>query len=537
MVGAAIFLVAGCTKNFETKNTNPSGVKGDVFNADFGKIIAPMQNVQKALIHYVNWEYQLQENLNSDIYSGYMMSPTPFNGGTNNGNYFMMDGWNEWVLDIAYDNVMQPLTSDVPTAFESYTGIDFSDVQAMVKTLKVIEMHKCADIFGPIIYTHYGKPNADLSVDFDTQQEAYAAFFNDLDSAALLMQPYANGSKEVGTAFKESDLIFGGDPVKWLHMINTLRLRLALRIVYADPTTAKTEGEKALDPASGGLITDVSGNAFVNYGSAHPIYDIINAWGDIRAGAPLGCYLNGYHDPRLAHYMEPATDPAVAGSYIGIRNGVDIDSKARYGNYSMPAAKGSAGDYFDSKAGLAKITTAAEAYFLKAEAALRGWANAGDAGDDYNAGVTASFAEWGAGSADAYLNDNTSTEQEYIDPNARTAGQNNVTAGNPNLSTVTIKWDNSATFEKNLERIITQKWIAIYPDGQEAWSEFRRTGYPKLFPVIVNNSGGTISTTDFIRRLPIPSKYQNNNKPAYDKALATLGGPDTGGTKLWWDKK
>lgn len=537
VIGSAMLLLAGCTKNFQDINTNPAGVTGEVFNADFGKIIAPLQNVQKALIHYVNWEYQLQQNLNADIYSGYMMTPTPFNGGTNNSNYFMMDGWNEWVLNIAYDNVMQPLTSDVPEAFASYTGIDFSDVQAMVKTLKVIEMHKCADVFGPVIYTHYGKPNADLSVDFDTQQDAYKAFFSDLDSAALLIAPYANGAKTVGTAFAKADMIFAGDPVKWLQMINTLRLRLALRIVYADAGTARAEGEKALDPAAGGLITDNSGNAFVAYGMSHPIYDIINGWGDIRSGAPLSSYLNGFNDPRITHYMTPANDPAVDGKYIGIRNGVDIDAKARYADYSMPAAKAAAGDYFDNKAGLAKITTASEAFFLKAEAALRGWANAGSAEENYNAGITASFAEWGAGSAGDYLNDASSTEEPYIDPKARVAGQNDVLTGNPNLSTITIKWDNSASMERNLERVITQKWIATYPDGQEAWSEFRRTGYPKLFPVIVNNSGGTISSSAFIRRLPIPSKYQNNNKPAYTKILATLGGPDTGGTKLWWDKK
>jgi hypothetical protein len=68
----------------------------------------------------------------------------------------------------------------------------------------------------------------------------------------------------------------------------------------------------------------------------------------------------------------------------------------------------------------------------------------------------------------------------------------------PYLSTITIKWNAAGTFDENLERIITQKWISMYPDGQEAWSEFRRTGYPKLFPVVVNNSGGKIPTNTFI---------------------------------------
>ncbi|MGL1204142.1 SusD/RagB family nutrient-binding outer membrane lipoprotein, partial [Vibrio parahaemolyticus] len=84
-----------------------------------------------------------------------------------------------------------------------------------------------------------------------------------------------------------------------------------------------------------------------------------------------------------------------------------------------------------------------------------------------------------------------------VDPKAITTGQNDVLAGSPYLSTITIKWDPAATKAQMLERIITQKWLAMYPDGQEAWSEVRRTRYPKLFPVVVNNSGGAISTSAF----------------------------------------
>jgi hypothetical protein len=104
------------------------------------------------------------------------------------------------------------------------------------------------------------------------------------------------------------------------------------------------------------------------------------------------------------------------------------------------------------------------------------------------------------------------------------------------LSTITIKWDPAATQEVQLERIITQKWIAIYPDGQEAWADYRRTGYPRLFPVVVNNSGGAISTTAQIRRLAYPQSEYTTNAAAVNSAVSTLlGGPDVGGTRLWWD--
>lgn len=525
---------ASCTKSFEDINTNPAGVTQDVFLADFKAVILPLQNAQRNLVNYTHWQYQLQQNLNADIYSGFMMSPTPFNGGNNNTNYFNMDGWNEWILNIAYDGVMQS-TSDYTKFSQQYTSADLSDANAMAKVLNVLEMHRVADIFGPIIYTKYGKPNADLSVDYDSQKDAYTAFFADLDYASEKLMPYASGSKTVGTAFKNADLIYGGDPKKWVKLINTLRLRLAMRIVYADAATAKIQGEKALAPANGGLLGSVSENALVNYGSESPIGVIINAWDDIRAGAPLSSYLNGYNDPRTTHYLAPASDAVVYGKFIGIRNGISIDGKGRYSGYSKPIAKAASSDYFDPQNAKAKIATCSEAYFLKAEAALRGWSNAGNAKENYEMGIELSFEEWGAGSAVTYKNDETSTASEYLDPKSQVAGQNDVLTGNANLSTATIKWDETAGTETKLEKIITQKWIALYPDGQEAWSEFRRTSYPKLFPVVVNNSGGTVS--GFIKRLPIPAKYRNNNSGGYTKAAATLGGLDNAGTKLWWDKK
>ncbi len=78
--------------------------------------------------------------------------------------------------------------------------------------------------------------------------------------------------------------------------------------------------------------------------------------------------------------------------------------------------------------------------------------------------------------------------------------------------------------EQKLERIITQKWIAIFPDGTEAWSTFRRTGYPKLFPVALNNSGGTISTVIQIRGMNYPRSEYFSNPTEVAKGVTLLGG-------------
>ena len=128
-----------------------------------------------------------------------------------------------------------------------------------------------------------------------------------------------------------------------------------------------------------------------------------------------------------------------------------------------------------------------------------------------------------------YVNDAASVPDAYTDPL-------NAANNAPSPSSITIKWDEAATDEAKLERIITQKWIANFPEGQEAWSEFRRTGYPRLFPVVQNNSGGTISSTVQVRRLPFSQNEYNTNNAEVQKAIKLLSQPvDNGGTRLWWD--
>ncbi len=147
----------------------------------------------------------------------------------------------------------------------------------------------------------------------------------------------------------------------------------------------------------------------------------------------------------------------------------------------------------------------------------------------YEKGVKVSFDQHGA-TLGNYLQDDTSKPIRFEDK-----GYFGIYSVNP-IGTITIKWNDAASMEEKLERIITQKWIAMYPEGQEAWTEFRRTGYPKIFPIVTNLSG-TIDTEKQIRRIPFPeSEYENNNAEVL-KAIELLGGADNGATKLWWDKK
>ena len=172
--------------------------------------------------------------------------------------------------------------------------------------------------------------------------------------------------------------------------------------------------------------------------------------------------------------------------------------------------------------------TTAEAYFLRAEGALRGWNMGGDAKSLYELGIAASFDQRGVSGAAAYTSNNTDTAIDYVAPKFPV---NNATA----LNNVTVAWDAAATNEVKLQKIITQKWISGFPEGQEAWADYRRTGYPKLFKVLKNYSGGTISTELGVRRINFVVAEKAGNSGGVATGVAKLGGPDNGGTRLWWD--
>ena len=137
------------------------------------------------------------------------------------------------------------------------------------------------------------------------------------------------------------------------------------------------------------------------------------------------------------------------------------------------------------------------------------------------------FAQWDANGVSNYL-ESDKTPANYVDAFDKEFNATDTTA-------ITPKWDNAATNEVKLKRIITQKWLALYPEGCEAWAEQRRTGYPKLFTVVKNNSSNTISTTDMIRRVFFNQDYKTDNKALYDALVSKLGDADNGGTRLWWD--
>lgn len=518
---AAVFLllsIGGCTKTFEKMNTDNSGVTDDELLPDFNNVGLYFPGVQQHIFGEEG-DYQLTQNLNADCYSGYYMSPDPFRGNINNQSYSLVDGWNSDIFSMAYGQVMGP----VNTIAKKGTRTDAPDFWAVALILQVQAMSRVTDVYGPIPYSKVGLSS---TTPYDSQKDVYDLFFKQLDTAVANLTAYIS-SNPGAKPFAKFDMVYGGDYTKWLKYANSMRLRLAMHIVNIDPITAKAQALKAINDPGGLLTTNGDNATLAGFGYHNPIWWIGTSWTDLSAGASLTSYLNGYNDPRMPIMLAPATSPAsIAGKYVGIRAGTPVGGKPMYNGYSTPN--------FNTIQQFTNmiLMNASEVWFLRAEAALRNWTSE-SAQADYETGVNTSMQEWGA-TAGSYLSDNTSTQADYVDPLTPDAGTPNasITA----MSTVHIKWNPAASNERNLERIITQKWIAMFPcGGNEAWSEYRRTGYPRLFPVVVNNSGGTISTALQIRRLQYPSTEYNSNKANVDAAVQTLGGLDTGGTPVWWD--
>ncbi len=516
IVGIALVLMItgllfqSCTKDHLEINQDPYGITDDQLTVDYKLVGEPFKQAQINIYTITPvWVMQLQQNLLGDVYSGYLMPPTPFRGNNNNMTYALVDGWNGFVWSVAYGDVMAPLLQS-----DQKGAGAFPNFEAWAKIIRVEAMHRVSDHFGPIIYSNYGKPNDNGQFNYDCQADVYDYFFKDLDTAVNVLTPYAQNDS--ARQFASFDFAYEGDYSMWIKFANSLRLRLALRISKVDPERAKTEAQKAMDDPFG-VITENAESFFITNtsGIAHPLNTINNAWNDVRMGAPMESYLKGYSDERIGKYFQPSE--IVPDEYVGIRQGIDIAAKSDYVGFSKLV------DFSNS----IQLMTCAEVFFLRAEGALRGWNMGGSDQELYNNGIAKSFEQYGL-DASAYMADNTSKPADYSDPfNA----DNNRAA----VSDITIQWNAGDEFERKLERIITQKWIAMYPDGQEAWSEFRRTGYPKLFPVTVNNSGGTISTEDFIKRVNFVSAEYETNPEGVASGVSCLNGADNGGTSLWWD--
>nr|WP_221411177.1 SusD/RagB family nutrient-binding outer membrane lipoprotein [Ornithobacterium rhinotracheale] len=252
------------------------------------------------------------------------------------------------------------------------------------------------------------------------------------------------------------------------------------------------------------------------------IETLANQYNECRMGASIFSYLVGYQDPRINKYFKNSESPYAVpvgnyGSFQAINTGNIREKNDLYKAFSIPNIEKNTPTYW---------LRTSEVLFLRAEGALLGWNMGGSPKQLYTQGIEMSFAENGV--SPSLVND-------YINSGRKPA--KHAAYGQPAPSEVTTEF--SGSFEEKLQKIITQKWLALYPNGQEAWSEWRRTGYPELYPVSVNKSGGEVDSQKGIRRMryPISSRKSEKNIENINQAISLLGGEDKASTNLWWDKK
>lgn len=392
---------------------------------------------------------------------------------------------------------------------------------AIAQIIKVAAMSRVTDTYGPIPYSKIGS-DGKITIPYDSQEEVYNKFFEELDNAINVLLEN-KGALLVSTA----DYVYGGDVEKWLKFANSLRLRLAMRIAYANPTKAKEIAEACITSEAGLITANVDNAAWNYFGSITNSlftalrYNAETSGGDTHAAADIICYMNGYNDNRRASYFELASN----GEYVGLRRGIDITKDAIANHFvDYSTVKISASDPI-------LWMNAAEVSFLRAEGiAIFGFNMGGSAEEFYNQGIRLSFEQWKADGVDEYLSNSTRIPATYVDP---FAGQNY----NTKLSTITVKWDEKATKEEKQERIIIQKWIANWILGNEAWADYRRTGYPHLIPATDegNKSGGIVDSQRGARRMPYPNEEYTSNLENVNYAVANyLKGPDNMSTDVWW---
>ena len=524
-------MTMGCTDNFENLNTDPYEVDPDElpfsaqFKEPFSYVYAPQQNL-----------FQYCFNLNIDLFSGYFMTPHNFNG-SGNVDYALNRGF----CGGMYENVYLHIFNNTSRLIASCDEQGLSDYGAMMRVVQAYAIQMLTDAYGPVAYSSVIEdPTGGASFSYDTQESVYNALFTLVDEAIAGFK----GTASVAD-MQAFDYWCNGDIALWKKVANQLKLRLAMRIVKVNPTLAKQKAEEAVQ---GGVLTSADRDILINQGLSNELTRMFE-WGDCGMNASLITMLEGFKDPRLPLYVtknqaavtcEDGSTIEEGTKYLGVRGGCNLPSKPnQWGNFSKVICT------YTTAFPVVKV---AEGYFLRAEGALRGWSMGGSAKDLYEEGIRISIKNELAykgsiagvtsisdAEIDAYLN-GTSGQIDFVDP---VKAENSIKA----MNTLGVKWDEGASKEEKLQRIITQKWIANFPLSCEAWAEYRRTGYPKLFPNRVNLSNGYINTNEQVRRLIYSDTEINTNNAELQKGIELLNQENTGsisgdkgGTHVWWDK-
>lgn len=499
-------LFTGCTEDFEELNTNDK-VLAELDPATIGNVFAYCQ--YHSLVIHENYS----QNIYADHYAQYFANTKPtfyWDRLTLGGGPLEKTWWKYYRFAAANLSVIMEETDPVNGV------VGFETQHALLQIWKVFMYHRITDYWGPIPYSQVGKGGT--SVPYDSQESIYNDFFNTLDAALGVLDQHASEN-----AFGTNDQIYSGDIDSWIRFGNTLRLRLALRISNIQPGKAQTEAEKAI---AGGVITSNDQNGIFHTSptrSPNPMNYMLT-WNEFRMSAAMESVLKGYNDPRMPKYFSPTLKSTFEGApeFRGLRNGYstgDLSSPDLHFHTLSTMGPRWNDPSLQFKNNI-EVILASEAYFLRAEGALKGWNMGGTAEDFYYAGIETSMSFWGIDSA-ANADYLVSTDLPDTTHDAPTP-----------VSDIPVMFESDPA--RQLEQIHTQKWLALYPNGWEAWAEVRRTGLPKLYPRILSDNP-YIAADEMVRRLKFANEEYNKNAEAVEAAKVLLNGPDNGATRLWWN--
>ena len=375
------------------------------------------------------------------------------------------------------------LNTDDATKVAALSGGGNNNQIAVARILKAFYFQFITDTWGEVPYSQSLDAKNDVFTPaYDTQEAIYTDLLKELTEAVAQID---NGDAVRG------DILFGGNMEDWKRFANTQRMVLAMRISDVSPAKAQQAFEAAYN--AGVLTTNVAYPYLGETNNQNPWFGRFLTRYDYVASKTMVDYLTSVNDPRMSSFFEPA---ASTGTYVGLAHGINDAG-------DTPTADVSAmnSSLIRSQSAPLYIYTQAQINFYLAEAANRGWSVGGTAQSFYEKGVEESLKQW---KGDDY---NAAEYAAYI---AQTS----------------VAWD--ATNANEL--IGRQKWVALFLQGHEAWSEWRRTGYPVLVPARdpLNQSG----------KIPVrygyPTTEAGNNKANYDAAVASQG-PDELDTRVWWD--
>lgn len=384
---------------------------------------------------------------------------------------------------------------------------------AIAKILKSYIIWTLTDKWGDLPYSEALQGAANKSPKYDLQEDIYKAIFKDCADAVA---GFDGGKRMVG------DVIFAGDPAKWKKVANSIRMMAAMRLTKRYPAATDYPAAEfraaATDPA--GYMTSAADNFVIPFpgGGAYnnTWYNIYDGRSDYAQSKTIGDVLAGLGDTRQSAY---GTNAAFTFPFGLVRaDAINFDQAISNGNYSKVLAP-----QFRTATAPLSILSASHVLLAAAEARERGWMTTGATAQAlYNAGVTAGFAEWGVPLPATYL---TTGPANYL-----TGAGVPTNVGSNSYGSIPAS-QNAAT-PNALARIALQYWLAAYPNGNEGWANWRRTGVPDLKPTTFASN----SSKQIPRRFVYGTDEYSLNPAQLAIAIGRLAGGDTQDSRVWWDK-